>query len=123
MNKMVWAAAVAGAVLAVGAPMASANCGGCGGEAVVRKCGGGTNAAMRVACTNMLSQLDLTAEQKAKIAELRKSCAGPCTEEQKKACRKAIHEILTPEQREKMKALREKSGAKCPMAEDKAEAK
>jgi Spy/CpxP family protein refolding chaperone len=125
--------AVAGAVLAVGVTTAMANCGSCGTEGGGKHdggtCGGGTNAAMRAACTNMLAQLDLTAEQKAKIAELRKSCTGKCTAEQKTACRKAMHEILTPEQREKMKAMCEKRGMKCPMtaavqpqAEEKAKA-
>ncbi len=90
-----------------------ANCGGCpGDEAKVKapaKCDG----------TAALDKLKLTDEQKAKVADLQKSCAKATSKSEcRKTCADGLKNILTAEQYKEWEAACQP--AQCPMGGKKA---
>ena len=111
MKSMWLAMAMAVAVMAASAARAEEKAGCCpaGGA-------GAQEMACDMGCMKALKGLDLTAEQKDKIKEIRKACKeGGCSEE---ACKKSIDEIrgvLTAEQTAKFdEALKDiKAGGGC----------
>jgi Spy/CpxP family protein refolding chaperone len=113
MNRNVRAAVLALVVAGGMASAAWAHCGSCPGD---KPAGTSDKPQVRAACTNVMAQLNLTDEQKAKIAELRKGCPKDCSAEQRAKCMQAIQAVLTPEQQAKRKELMDKMGVKCPMA-------
>ena len=82
----------------------------------------------KAGCGDILSKLNLTEEQKTKVAALKKECdASKCSEAGKAKFMAGLKEILTPEQLAQCEAECKKAGAEksCPMkkAEAKAENK
>ena len=125
--KSVWLAmAAAAAVMA--ASSAWAGCGGCAAGAAGDKGATGAEMSCDKGCMKALKGLELTAEQQAKVKEIRKTCkAGGCSDE---ACQKAVADIrgvLTAEQAAKFdEAVKaaggcgKKDGGGCAKAADKA---
>lgn len=73
----------------------------------------------KVACTEFLSQLKLSDEQKAKIADLKAECEknGGCSAENHARFIKGLKQVLTPEQVAECIAACEKAGkGPCPMS-------
>lgn len=94
--KTMWiAVAVAGLIMATGAAYAGSAC--CAAK--------GKEGTAVSACAKATAGLDLTAEQKAKIAEIEASCKSAGSSEE--ACAKAkteIRDVLTDEQKVKFDA-------------------
>ncbi|NCC49968.1 MAG: hypothetical protein EOM20_02005 [Spartobacteria bacterium] len=66
-------------------------------------------------CDAMLSKLSLTDEQKAKLAEVKATCAKEATDDVAGKWCSVMAEVLTPEQKETLTGLCSAKGMKCPM--------
>ncbi len=81
----------------------------------------------KAGCSDIFSKLNLTDEQKAKVAALKKECdESKCTEAARAKFMAGLKEILTPEQLAQCEAQCKKAGVSaCPMkaAEAKADTK
>ena len=104
--KTVWTALlVAGLVAVAGSAYAGAAC--CASKAKEDK------AAMGAACSKAMADLDLSAEQKAKIDELQASCkAEGCSKEACAKSKAAIRDVLNDDQKAKFDAACEAQSSK-----------
>ena len=67
------------------------------------------------ACSAVWAKLNLTADQKAKVAECQGGCLkGGCTKESQETCMKGLEGVLNADQMKELKAACEKNGGKCP---------
>ena len=107
MKKLL--ACLVAAVVGIGAVSAFAG-EGCG-------MAGKTKADAKAGCGEMWSKLNLTDDQRAKIAELKKECdATKCSETSKAKYMAGMKQILTPEQLTQCEAECKKAGVStCPM--------
>ena len=71
----------------------------------------------KAGCSDIWKDMNLTDEQKAKLAEVQAECEKTgYSEDSQKKCMKVMEEVLTPEQLEKCKAECTKKGMTgCPM--------
>ncbi len=78
---------------------------------------GKAKAEAKAGCGDMFSKLNLTDEQKAKVAALKKECdESKCTEAARAKFMAGLKEILTPEQLAQCEAQCKKAGVSaCPM--------
>lgn len=78
-------------------------------------CSGCAKGSAQAKPNDMLAKLNLTTEQKAKLAALKEECAkSACPVEGKAKLTAGLEKILTPEQLAKCKAECEKAGGGCP---------
>ncbi len=101
MNRLIALAVVA--VWAVGAAVVFAGDGGCSH--------GAAKAEGKGSCADMFSKLNLSAEQKTKLAALKEQCAGTkCTEAAHAKFMSGVKEILTADQYKQFEAQCAKIG-------------